>query len=645
MARLSWLLLAVLVAWPAYADMFQDGSNSKFPEAQYNLGIGAAGNPKDFDPLCDGRTTEAEVTAGTAHDCTAAINSAAAVTVGGVTANVKLQAGVYYITNTLNILSGQTIVGEGRSKTRIRVRDTFNPAAQGVVLTAGNPTDRGGGLRDLTISFDQPTTQGSRAAFQLLGSCTSGSGGTGCKYPAAVVLMGGRTMFQNTRIERAWDGIAANSVASVNSPGGNGNSVIRVLYLEMSALNNGLWLDGALDESQVEGFHFWPFGISSASALYAGVIQDGVTDCMRIGGADGFRATNLFCHAANLHFVPSVVTAGDAIGGGAFVNVSLDHGGRLIFNAANNLTVVNLVQSAGAGLAVPPNCSLTIAATNPGDRMMITNYWVQNHYETPVCVTSGALHLAEARIINYADKPSVTVAGGVLYMRDVHWGNNGATVRTAPIIKQTAGSMVLSGHTNSGPTVGGGGVAIETTTDNNTLTDIDMGGYGLSFGCGPTTAGWCFTGTPLGFYDLPTYPFTMTATPTFTGTTDFAPANATTSSQWWLRGNKVEFWLRSAFDTNAHTTGTDFRIQTTLPTSLSGLGSSRTCVLSNYQKLAGYTALEPRCSLINNAGNTASDINFNFPVPGGTITTVARANIPASTTGFLFGISGWYPVR
>jgi len=649
MMRALVLVLCVLLATPAWADMFQDGSNAKIPEAQMNLGMAAAGNPKDFDPLCDGRTTEAEVVSGTAHDCSAAINSAAAIVINGKTANVQLQPGVYYLTNTVNLLTGQTLMGAGRARTFIRVRDTFNPAAQGVIILTGSTATFGefGGLRDLTISFSQALNQTSRANFQLLGTCTSHDAGTGCKYPPAVLVTTGRTFFDRVKIEKAWDGIASDSVATVNSPGGTGASTVNIHDMQMSAFNTGLWIDGPKDSSYIERFHFWTFGFQITHPIYANVFDDGNVDCMRMGNMDGLIGVNLFCHGANMRFVESVLAPGDAVAG-QLTNVVLDSGGRFIVEATNNLVVNNMMQSSEAGGAVPPNCALTMnSATSPADRVIITNYWVQNHTDTMICVYAGFLQIDNARMISFADRPSALVNGGSLFMRNIHWGGHGTAIRTAPVIQHLAGSLVLADNTWTGPAVGGGGVVIQLSSDGtgNMLTNnINPRGYGISFGCGPTTAGWCFTGIPQGFYDLPAHPFTQTVTPTFTGTTDFAVTNKGTNGQWWLRGNRVEFWLREEFDSNAHTSGNNFILQTTMPMGANLLGSSRTCAAQRTDKVT-WAITPPRCAIGDNAGGTASDISFYQPVSGGTITQLSRADMPASTADFLFAISGWYPIR
>ena len=641
-------LLAQMAPGPALADMFPDAGNAKLPEAQINLGVAAAGNPAKFDPLCDGRTTDAEVNAGTAYDCTAAINSAAAVVVNGLTANVQLQPGIYYVKDTINLLSGQTLIGAGRSRTIIRVRDTFNPAAQAVIKVAAAPAFNGlwPGVRDLTINFSQAINQSVRANFQLLGSCTSSNTGTGCKYPPAILLMGGRTYLDRLRIDKAWDGIASNSVATVNSPGGDGNSTINIHDMQISASNTGLWIDGPLDTSYIERFHFWSFG--TAGLPLEDLQKDGLTDCLRIGNMDGLVGVNMFCHMANMHFINSVVNPGDGVAG-TLTNVTLDHGSRFIYELGNILEVTNLVQSgghAGEGMAVPPNCQLTVnTVANPASRLMISHYWVQNALETPVCVYSGVLQIDNVRVISFDDRPSVILNGGVLYMRNAVWPSSGAAVRLAPIIWQQSGTMVLSGHTDVGPTAGGGGLGLRVDVDsgNHNLTDLNFNGYGVSFGCG-ATAGYCFSGKPLGFFDLPAHSFAMSATPSIAGSSDFAVLNHATSGQWWLRGNKVEFWLREEFDSNAYTTGTGFKILTTMPAGIDTL--PRTCSLSRFDKVAGYTALEPRCVALNNAGGTATDFQFWFPVPGGTKTDLTRAaNILPSVADYLFFLQGWYPIR
>jgi hypothetical protein len=229
--------------------MFQDASNAQRPEARYNLGSGNVCNPvTDFGADPTG-----------AADATTAINGCAARNHNNRPVNVYLPAGEYLITNQI-ALRGQVLFGDGRATTSLKIRQTFAPSALGVInfTAAGNEDDSGSEVRDLALKFEQPADQGSRAAFQNLGSCTSTPGGTGCKYPPAFYcsILSGRTKLRDVRVSRSWVGWHIPGFAPNNQSG----CVPYIDNVEMGAFDTGLnFVGDILDFSHIRNFHFWVF--------------------------------------------------------------------------------------------------------------------------------------------------------------------------------------------------------------------------------------------------------------------------------------------------------------------------------------------------------------------------------------------------
>jgi hypothetical protein len=631
-------------------------ANCPLPAAELNKALGGSGNivaPVDYDALCGGQTTEAEIalTPPIAHDCTTAINLAAAVIVNGAAPEVRLQAGLYYVTNETLLDRSQVFAGDGRGLTGIRVRDTFSPTARGVFVLGTTAMHYGVGetIRDLYITFDQPPTpSGGRAGFVNVTTGCSITGGPGCKYPPAILMLGtaagsgGRNTFNDLRIERAWDGIAGDAVGTVNSPNGFGNQIYQIYNLEISALNKGLWIDGVADQSMISGFHFWTFGMNGTHLGLMTIMADGDTDCINIGRQDGSLFTNIFCHDTAIRTVSSQFL-NEALAPFALVgewsNVSLDHG-SLIIEDTDHLEISNFSGSAGPTPAYPHLIDVQ------GGLLNLSNVGPNHITAVPaIGVSGGVLNLQGGSISSPGvDVASVLVTSGTARIRNVNFATGG-TNRTIAVVKQTGGNLVFQNNsvtTNAGQT----GVVLETTLDSagNWITGNKFGGWPVSLGCGATTGGWCYTTTD-GFYDLPDVPFTMgTITPSFGTLGDFVPANIVSAGRWWLRGDHAEYKLSYEFDTNAYTTAAGtFTLSTALPSPSNPATMHSGCTPSLFSKVSLAGAVQAMCHIAGTAGT----VDWTFPtfVSGAASGLMGVASFPASTTDMRVDLFGRYQIR
>jgi hypothetical protein len=227
-------------------------------------------------------------------DSSDAINAAAAEAgTGGRHKAVYLPTGVYRVNKQINLTATQAMFGDSRGSSVIQVDDRFDPAASAVIMCTSSYYDPGPVIRDLGITFVQPSDQASRANFKTLAAGgTSAPGGTGVKYPWAISTGGpGPTRLQimRVRIGGAWDGIS--------SP----TNVLWLEDIEMGALECGVSIGesatGVQDFSHISGYHFWNFDLGGS--LF-GVFTDGQTIAMRVGRVDGLNVRDFSSYGGRL---------------------------------------------------------------------------------------------------------------------------------------------------------------------------------------------------------------------------------------------------------------------------------------------------------------------------------------------------------
>lgn len=166
---------------------------------------------------------------------------------------VEVPAGEYWLTDGVTVSLGHKLIGAGRRKTIIRVPDTFNLSADGVLRFA--PGADAGEIRGMTIIFEQPDSA-------TLADYT--------QYPPAIYAVDTpRFKIADMRIALCWDG--------VDMTGNSGGGVID--DLELSMFNKGIILDGSLDTNRIDKLHLWPF---------ASVTQGVMTTNQRLVNRDAY---------------------------------------------------------------------------------------------------------------------------------------------------------------------------------------------------------------------------------------------------------------------------------------------------------------------------------------------------------------------
>lgn len=599
-------LLGTSCLTPAFAGSHSGGVNRN------SINAGNYAMAQDTDPLCDGSSST--------HDCSDALNRAAAIVsaTSGKQVNVHPQAGNYYLTKQVNLTRGQILSGDGRGNTNFLIDQAFDPAAVAIIGLSGGGLDQGPQVRDLNISCAQPSDQGVRANFAAVGVGTSGLGGTGVKYPAAIKALtnSSRYMVSNVRIAGCWDGIDSNGI----------NAVWFIDNLECGTLDVCLTMAGSLDFVHIKGFHFWDFGISNSSALYTGVFTDGLNFAAKFGRMDTVSVEDWSSfHGRTQIDSPSFV--------GEFVNVQMDSSSAT-FEVVSNLWthITNMYSTVVPDGVNDTKCPIDLGV---GNRNTMISHWQSEGPSTgtisALCVAGGVGKLSDSWIKgNKVDLPSILLTGGTLTLHDNSFimGNGW----TAPVVLQTAGALVATG--NDFPTTGTNAGSIKITTDvaGNYIADNRLNPWPLVFDTFPTT-------TVLGYYDLGDQPITLTMTPTFAVPGDYAPTSVSSTGTFFMRGDWVDFHTSTSWSNNLYTTASgDFQLTSNMPKPvLTDYGCS-IFLMNNFT-----TTFTPGCGV--SAGSTNAYVRFSSVSTGAVSSNFSTTQSPVSKAAMAVRLSGRYRIR
>lgn len=327
----------------------------------------------------------------------------------------------------------------------------------------------------------------SRTNFATLGTCTSGAGGTGCKYPPAIyTTTANRPRFWNIHIEGAWDGFSF-----------IGNIAPTLQNIEMGSLDKGLDLDGGQDFAHVRGWHAWSFFpvlTNTYNTLIYNTYADGSNIGWNIGRMDGLNAVDVNFFDVSLTITSNANSSATPI---HLTNVMLD-GQLATLKIAGGLhnQFTNMYSSGGAP---DTNCKFGIT----GGSTQISNFW--NVITTAVagatnqvCVSGGFLRVDGGyMLMSGTTTTGFLQTGGVMILQNLYW-DMPATL-TVPAISQTAAAgvaatLVTGNLAHSGTS--GTAVSITNDTSWNVVAGNSFNNYGYSLP-NPTLGGSYNTGGPL----------------------------------------------------------------------------------------------------------------------------------------------------
>ncbi len=527
---------------------------------------------------------------------------------------VYLPAGRYRLTDTLTLSPGQCLVGEGRTRSVIKVGADFNPGAAAIIVAAAVET--GACIHDVGIEFAQPNDQGSRASFKTLAqSCSTGAGGSGCKYPPAIIAPGAaRAQFERVRISGAWDGVILT---------GNAGGLL-ASDLEVGALNTGLFMDGGLDFCHVSGYHFWPFGLATG-ALYTGVFSDGFVTAANLGQCDDWDIRGLSSFMGQVNLLANATQGG-------IVNLLLDgdNANLNIFGGFWNIS--NLTSTKGT---TSPNPAITVT----GGATTITGVDLRSTSPNALIFQSGGiLKVAHGRVNqNNVTTSAVLQTGGRMALDGLNMAP-GAGVWTQPYVSSTATEFSLrnSSWDQKGASTGTG-VQLGVDSIADYVQGNDFGGWGFV----------PFGGGTIGTYGpnkVGVFGFTPSLHPTTPGT--WAPSYSLQNGRYWYRGDGIEFEMHLVFSTNAYAGAAGGMVITGLPfasaPSSNAAGDGNTTAVTSQSNVAldaGYTGIVVQMQ------SPPTNVVLSESGAGVPLTGMGAGSFPPSRAGFELSLHGFIPTN
>lgn len=399
-------------------------------------------------------------------DNSAAFNAANAALQYGVARKLVVPCGVYHVKHAVtfgNSRFAQKLAGDGRCAV-IDVDSDFDPAAAGVLILRGQE-GAAPQVEGMLFNFHQPPTQSSRTAFRTLAQgCTTGNGGSGCKYPPAIFAAranANRVRLRDISCVGAWDCISM-------PDGAAGGAWIE--DIEVGALDIGIGADNAKDFAHIKGVHFWNFGFPYGRPIYR-VFRDGTTLAARIGEIDGVSIVDFTAFVGSFAIV-------NKWSWGTISNLQLD-GGRLDIapTSAPAPVAITGFYTSFSGVS---GCQVNVS----GGRVSMSNVVIATRVPT-FCISgnNGAtLQVNGGRVAqNVSDRPIAELAGSgtTLALRGLLLSNN-TEKSTVPIIEDRSdanSALIVIGNEFNKAGAGGAAVSIATDGPSKFVAANDFNGW------------------------------------------------------------------------------------------------------------------------------------------------------------------------
>jgi hypothetical protein len=403
-------------------------------------------NAKSFGAVGDGIATAEQV----------AINKA--LVTGR---DIRLNPGTYLLSDAITATTpGQTIAGAGKHLTVLKVLGTFNLSATGVLVS--NTGEPGIDVRDLTIQFVQPDTA-TRASLVA--------------YPPAIYAQGAaRTRVRDVRITGAKTGIDAR--------GNTGGMTIE--GLEISSFDYGVRLDGALDSVRINGFHHWPFGLTSNQQT---IFYDATTVGIESGRADDLHISDGLFLGGGLQLWFKTTGSGTTFGNvtncdfDTYGSVQMD-GGNINY-AACIWTIGNAAKQAfkfTAGYARISTCEFECSTA-------LTNPMIQG------TVSSGSAYLTVSDCLfrTTGDMKAIDLAASGGLLSAIVTGNQfvlpqNSSPANAVVNVQSGARVTFADNRANDKGTGTGNLLAVSTDDYHAVHHNAFTGWGLSFPASWTSA-------------------------------------------------------------------------------------------------------------------------------------------------------------
>jgi Pectate lyase superfamily protein len=356
-------------------------------------------------------------------DSSVAINKAGGL-VGSTYHCAYLPGGTYYVKFAITV---PCVKGDSMFLSVVKVDQNFDPTAAGVFIAP--PTIYGPNYSDFLVAFSQPNDQTSRAAFHSLAQgCSTGVGGTGCKYPPAFYdnVAGSRVDIHDIWITSSWDGFSF--------VGNAGAGFLSRIYV--GALDVALAEDGAQDPLFITDFESWPFGMSGGTPLELQVYEDGKQVAANIGRADGISIKGFLSFYGAVNFTSNFSF-------GTVSQLQLDTNAFLTMAAS---TIPGLfiddVYASGTAVGANTNCQFNFT----GGTTRIAQIHGNGLAYPAVCVSGGVVKIGSGTLGTISTTtPAVLQTGGLLSIENTYFDPSNASAFTVPIVNSTTGRIVLVG--------------------------------------------------------------------------------------------------------------------------------------------------------------------------------------------------------
>ncbi|WP_420392574.1 DUF2793 domain-containing protein [Acuticoccus sp.] len=353
-----------------------------------------------------------------ATDDTAALNRAFASN-----RTVFVERGTYLVTDALRTGGPfQRIYGDGRGRTTLRVRPSFNLSAAGVVHIVHPFVS----VSDIEIDFDQ---SGATSRQTLV------------RYPPAVNLAGqSRCRLSRLRFKAAWDG--------VDATGNTGGAILS--DIESGSFNEGFRFADARDSVELVACRTWPYEFAGDATLF-GIYQDGQNVGFRFGRVDDLKMSNCTPFRTKVIF-----EATDGVGPfGTVTGLALDGSGSSILFEEGDIAITSMYCTSAAA-------DDTFILQTGGELVLSDfSFRVNGTANVPLVLVDGPaanclVSNGQIDLANSVASGGFRINSGQLTVSGVRFQVNPSVVRTRALIEQANGTLSVYGCSTNSATSGSG---------------------------------------------------------------------------------------------------------------------------------------------------------------------------------------------
>lgn len=600
---------------------------------------------------------------------------------------VYVPAGTYRIDHRVQLNQGQSLIGEGRSKTIFKIAwATCDHDVFGYFIFRGVDSCR---LEDIFIKFVQPDVAGMTRNDLY-------------QYPPAIYAANSANfLLDRVRISRAWIGVyapgnsggatigdlevcsfapylfnkftasASGSVLTVTAvdpgttikinamayartgatsyhyrilsqidgvPGGAGHyqidlgGVASFISQDNYQTEAGVVFDGQRDFSHLGHYRFYFLDVNPITSNLAPLLFDQTTCALAVGYSDGFSAGTLSIFRASVVFTPAAGLSGSSY---VIDNLQFDLSGAdlHVYSGLVNVKYLSTTKS-----TEETGTPILVSGTDQGTTLIIgyMDFLAESMNHAAMVVTKGNLTVLGGQF-NHGDTacPVLHVNGASASAAIMNAFASIPNVdRTAPYFYCQAGGMRLINVRGTGATAGRLGPVFKYDTDSsyNCVENVHFSGWSYELGFS-SSFGYYHCNTPVNMTNvIPRFPADVSSA--------WGYSNSVTSGYYIRKGDKVDFYVSIQFDINDYSSDPPagpFEIALNdMPVPRSG--QSMPVAIG----ALGKVAFAADSFVTANMYSGTRGIRFNVVKSGQASADVDRSLVPSGATGVKFVLSGSY---